>query len=122
MTRHTPHRVRTIRAENGVALMATLMVMVLLSALLVGFTAMVASENRIVGMDAAGASSFYAVHAGLEKLTHDLGILFSVDFSPSGSQVRALADESRTVEKRILAASFSPFLPKYPDLSAQEHF
>ena len=43
--------------EAGMALLSTLMVLVLLSSLLVGFTAMVASETRLGGLDAKSAHS-----------------------------------------------------------------
>ena len=97
MHTHTPPRIR-MHAEDGVALMATLMVMLLLSSLLVGFTAMVASEARISGLDVGGADSFYAAHAGLEKLTSELGELFTTDFSPSGDLVRALGDNEPSLD------------------------
>ena len=97
MIRHTPHRSR-MHAEDGFALMATLMVMLLLSSLIVGFSAMVASEARIGGLDVGGADSFYAAHAGLEKLTSELGELFTTDFSPSGDTVRALGDNQPSLE------------------------
>ena len=97
MTRHTPPRVRTPRAENGVALIATLMVMVLLSALLVGFSAMIAADIRGAGLDTHGADAFYAAHAGLEKLTSELGEVFTTDFSPDGDAVRSLGDDPPTL-------------------------
>ena len=90
---------RNLRAEHGVALMSTLMVMLLLSSMLVGFTAMVASEARLGGLDIGGADSFYATHAGLEKLTSDLGALFSADFSPTGDEVRALGDDPPVLDQ-----------------------
>ncbi|HJN44655.1 MAG: hypothetical protein CL477_04710 [Acidobacteria bacterium] len=91
---HTALRSRAVRAEDGVALIATLMVMLLLSSLLVGFTAMISSESLIGGMDVGGTDSFYAAHAGLEKLTSELGEIFTTDFSPSGDVVRALGDNA----------------------------
>ena len=90
---------RHLGAEHGVALMSTLMVMLLLSSMLVGFTAMVASEARLGGLDIGGADSFYAAHAGLEKLTSDLGSLFSSDFSPTGDEVRALGDDPPVLDQ-----------------------
>ncbi len=96
MTTHSRPRDTTsaYRDEAGFALMTTLMVLVLLSSLLVGFTAMVASETRLGGVDVMSADSFYAAHAGTEKLTSDLGTLFAADFSPSGDAVRAVADNA----------------------------
>ena len=90
---------RNLGAEHGVALMSTLMVMLLLSSMLVGFTAMVASEARLGGLDVGAADSFYATHAGLEKLTSDLGALFATDFSPTGDQVRVLGDDPPSLDQ-----------------------
>ena len=96
MRTHTRHRLLNHAAggESGIALMTTLMVLLLLSSLLVGFTAMIASETRLGGIDARSADSFYAAHAGIEKLTSDLGQLFSTDFSPTWDAVRALGDDA----------------------------
>ena len=83
--------------EAGMALMVTLMVMLLISAMLVGFTTMVAYNARIGGLTGDTIDAFYSAHAGMEKLTSDLGGLFVTDFSPSGDQVRALADNTPTL-------------------------
>ena len=66
----------------------TLLVMMLISALLVGFTAVVMSDLRFRQIDRDHAEAFYAAQAGLETLTTSLGDLFSTDYSPSGSQLR----------------------------------
>ena len=59
--------------------------------------AMVTTETRLGGLGTGAADSFYAAHAGVEKLTSDLGQLFSTDFSPTGDAVRALADDAPTL-------------------------
>ena len=82
MTRHS---------DSGIALMTTMMVMLLLSSLLVGFTTLVMQDGRLGAMDLGRSEAFYVTHAGLEQLTTDLGELFAADFSPSGDTVRALA-------------------------------
>ena len=79
------------RSDSGIALMTTMMVMLLLSALLVGFTAIVTQDSRLSTFDLGRTDAFYMAHAGLENLTTDLGELFGADFSPSGDAVRALA-------------------------------
>ncbi len=79
-------------SENGIALIATLMVMLLTSALVVGFTAMLLSDANQVSLDRGRNDAFYAAHSGMEQLTADLADLFFFDFSPTGNQVRALTD------------------------------
>ncbi|HET9833816.1 MAG TPA: hypothetical protein VFP91_18970, partial [Vicinamibacterales bacterium] len=83
----------TIRthSERGIALLTTLLLIILISGLLVGFTAVVTSDQRFRGIDRTRTAAFYAAHAGLEKLTADLGNLFSGTFAPTGAQVNALA-------------------------------
>lgn len=67
------------------------MLMVLLaSCILAGFVATVMSDQRMRGVDRDRTQAFYAAHAGLEKLTTDLGNLFTVTFRPTGAQVNAL--------------------------------
>ena len=78
------------RSETGIALLTTMMVMLLLSSLLVGFGVMVASDNQLAAGDLGRTEAFYAGQAGLEKLTSDLGALFVTTPTPTGDQVRAL--------------------------------
>lgn len=82
----------THSSERGIALITTLLVMMLLSALLVGFTAVVVSDQRFRGIDQDRTQAFYAAHAGLEKLTADLGDLFATNVAPTGAQINAVAD------------------------------
>ena len=79
------------RSDSGIALMTTMMVMLLLSSLLVGFSTLVIQDGRLGAMDLGRSEAFYTTHAGLEQLTTDLGELFNADFSPSGDTVRALS-------------------------------
>jgi len=78
--------------ERGIALLTTLLITMLISALLVGFTAVVMSDQRFRGTDRTRAAAFYAAHSGLEKLTTDLGNLFNTNYAPKGAQINALAN------------------------------
>jgi len=77
-------------SERGIAMVATLLVMLLVSALMVGFTAVVMSDQRFRGLDRDHTAAFYAAHAGLEKLTTDLGNLFFVTVAPTAAQLNGL--------------------------------
>jgi hypothetical protein len=79
-----------IRRQDGMALLVTLMVMMLVSALMVGFVTAVIADQRASGLDRDQTQAYAAAHAGLEQLTSDLSQLFTRDFSPSGSQISAL--------------------------------
>jgi len=80
--------------EQGVALVTSLMLMFLVSSLLVGFTLVVMSDTKLRGIDQSRNQAFYAAHAGLEKLTADLGNLFEVNFAPTKAQLDALQTTS----------------------------
>lgn len=72
--------------ERGIALVATLLVMLLMSALMVGFTTVVMSDQKFRGIDRDRTQALYAAHAGLEKMTVDLYNLFSTSVAPSTTQ------------------------------------
>ena len=78
------------RDESGVALISALLVLLLMSALLVGFVALVTSDQRAGFATRDQTLAYSAAHAGLEQLTSDLGGLFAANFAPSGAQVLAL--------------------------------
>lgn len=76
--------------ERGAALIVTLLIMMLISALMVGFVAAVVADQRAAGLDRDQTQAYAAAHAGMEKLTSDLNGLFTSDFSPNGTQLNNL--------------------------------
>jgi hypothetical protein len=86
--------------EQGIALVATILILALMGALLVGFVAL-ATSDQFAGRAGRDQSRAYAAaHAGLEKLTSDLGQLFATNYGPSCADVNAL-----------VAAGQAPVLP-----------
>jgi hypothetical protein len=79
-----------VRRQDGIALITTMMVMMLVSVLMIGFVAAIVTDNRASGLDRDQTQAYAAAHAGLEKLTSDLAALFTQDFSPSASQIYTL--------------------------------
>ncbi len=77
-------------SERGIALIATLLIMLLMSALMVGFTTVVMSDQKFRGIDRDRSQAFYGAHSGLEKMTVDLFNLFSVSIAPTVAQLTAL--------------------------------
>jgi hypothetical protein len=75
--------------ERGIAMITTLLVMMLLSALLVGFTAVVMSDSRYRIIDRNRAQAFYAASGGIEKASADLGNLFFAHVAPTRAEVNA---------------------------------
>lgn len=76
--------------ERGIAMITTLLVLMLMSALLVGFTTVVMSDQRYRFIDRDRGQAFYAASAGVEKLTADIGNLFLEYVAPTAAQVQNL--------------------------------
>ena len=85
-------------AERGMALITVIMVMMLISALMVGFMSAIMADNKSSGLDHDQTQAYAAAHAGLEKLTADLSGLFAGDVSPGRVQINALLANKPTVD------------------------
>jgi hypothetical protein len=83
--------------ESGIALIATLLILVLLSALCLGYTLTVTSDQGLIGVDRDQNRAFYGSLAGLEQLTADLGTLFNSNYAPSVSQISALTIQAPSI-------------------------
>jgi Tfp pilus assembly protein PilX len=78
------------RRESGIALLTTILLMLLMSSLLVGFVLLISSGQKLSGYNNDYSKAFYAAEAGMEKLTADIGTLFDTNYSPTGPQINAL--------------------------------
>lgn len=76
--------------ESGIALIVVLLMLMLVGALMIGFTVVVIGDLRLRSVDKDRMESFYAAHGGLEKLTSDLGTLFLTSYAPTGAEVLAI--------------------------------
>lgn len=83
---------KLMRADSGIALLTTLLLMVLMSSLLVGFLMLITSGQKLSGVNDDYSRAFYGAEAGMEKLTADLGNLFDTNYSPSATQVNAITN------------------------------
>ena len=81
------------RRENGFALIAVLLFLVLLSAMAVTLAYTVRTEKRIGGSDQEGNIAYYDAEAGMEKMTADLGTLFTKTKSPTAQTIRDLGND-----------------------------
>jgi hypothetical protein len=91
------HNRRWSAREDGVAMITTMMVLVLVSALMVGFVTAIVADQRASGLDRDQTQAYAAAHAGLEQLTADLSGLFAADFSPSAGEIGTLTATPPTV-------------------------
>ena len=81
---------KRFRQDAGIALLTTLLLLFMMSSLLVGFSILLASSQRLAGTSDDQVRAFYASEAGMEQLTAGLGNLFSQTYSPSMTQINAL--------------------------------
>jgi PilX N-terminal len=71
--------------QNGVALITALLILFLVSAIIVGMSWMVMTDQRLGGNNKSREDAFYAAEAGMEKLTTDMGN----DFATQGALTTA---------------------------------
>jgi hypothetical protein len=82
---------RSRRSDHGIALVSVILVMALMTALLTGFYALVVADQLAGGFTRDQTQAYAVAHAGLEKLTADLGQLFTGgNFNPSAEDLAAL--------------------------------
>jgi hypothetical protein len=65
------------KRENGVALITALLILFLVSAIVVGMSWMVVTDQKLSGNNQERELAFYAAEAGMEKMTADMGNIFA---------------------------------------------
>jgi hypothetical protein len=81
---------KILHRQSGIALLTTILLMVLMSSMLVGFVLLINSGQKLSGMNNDYGKAFYSAEAGMEKLTADLGTLFDANYAPPSAQVNFL--------------------------------
>jgi len=76
--------------EKGMALITALLVMLLISSIIIGFSYLVMTDQSMGGFTNQRQKAFYGAEAGMEKLTADLNNLFGQNYAPSAAEVNAL--------------------------------
>jgi hypothetical protein len=79
------------------ALITVFMVLMVASALMVGFFATIIADQRANGIDRDQTQAYAAAHAALEKLTSDMATLFTVDYSPNKAQINLIKAKPPTI-------------------------
>ena len=93
--------------ERGIALITTLLVLMLMSALLVGFTTMVMSDQRYRFIDHDRGGAFYAASGAVEKITADLGNTFLANIAPNAAQAITIAAVASQPDMTASGISFT---------------
>ncbi|HUL75589.1 MAG TPA: hypothetical protein VLT86_20920 [Vicinamibacterales bacterium] len=94
--------------DAGAALTGAMLVTLLMAAITAGFTALVITDSRVRYLDGTRTQAFYTAHAGLEKLTADLGNLFDTNFAPTGAQINALTQQAPNLGAQWLQPDGTP--------------
>ena len=84
-------RSKRVRHDAGIALITTILLLLLMSSLLVGFTVLLYTDIQLSGASNDQVRAFYGAEAGMEKMTANLGNLFSQNYSPSFGQINAIS-------------------------------
>lgn len=77
------------KRENGVALITTLLILILVSAMIVGMSWLVMTDTRMSGNNQDRETAFYGAEAGMEKLTADMGTKFATQGFVTAADINA---------------------------------
>jgi hypothetical protein len=83
--------------EKGAAFVTALLVLMLASGLMAGMYAALMANTRTHATDRDQSVAYAAAHAGLEKLTANLGALFAVNFAPTAAQIAVVDSTPPTI-------------------------
>lgn len=82
---------RTKLRSKGFTLIATLLLLLLLSGIAIGMLMMVSTEGKVGTQDVQNNTTFHAAEGAIEKMTSDLAGTFQNIESPSVSQIEGLS-------------------------------
>jgi Tfp pilus assembly protein PilX len=85
---------RTKLVSRGFTLIATLMLLLIMSGIAIGLLMMVNTEGKVGGQDVQNNLAFHAAEGGIEHMTSDLANMFQNIESPSVSQIEGLSSDA----------------------------
>src|ERR1700748_1094737 len=88
--------VKAANREKGIALITSLLILFLVSAMVIGMTWMVMSDQRLGGNNKDRETAFYGAEAGMEKLTADMGAAFTSNGKLSAADIAAVVSNPPT--------------------------
>ncbi|MGA8491267.1 MAG: hypothetical protein WB711_12645 [Terriglobales bacterium] len=80
-----------IRKTRGFTLIATLMLLLIMSGIAIGLLMLVNTEGKVGGQDSQNNLAFHAAEGGIEHMTSDLASMFQNIESPTASEIEALS-------------------------------
>src|SRR5271166_3549380 len=89
------YRITSTRLQaKGFTLIASLLMLLLLSGIAIGLMMMVNTEGKVGGTDLQNNLAFHAAEGGMEKMYSDLAAVFQSTQSPSPSQICGVGSTS----------------------------
>src|SRR2546427_11472672 len=76
---------------RGFTLIATLMLLLIMSGVAIGLLMMVDTEGKVGGQDTKNALAFHAAEGGIEHMPSDLSNMFQNIMSPTAADIQALS-------------------------------
>ena len=80
--------------SRGFTLIASLMLMLIMSGVAIGLLMMVNTEGKVGGQDVQNNLAFHAAEGGIEHMTSDLANMFQNIQSPTAAQIAALSADA----------------------------
>jgi hypothetical protein len=80
--------------SRGFTLIASLMLMLIMSGVAIGLLMMVNTEGKVGGQDVQNNLAFHAAEGGIEHMTSDLANMFQNIESPTAAQIAALSADA----------------------------
>jgi PilX N-terminal len=101
---------------RGMALVTALLVLLLVSAIIVGLSWMVMTNQRLSGNNANRQSAFYAAEAGMEKMTADIGTQYGSTNALSKADINTVMGQPPVIPGVNFMATSKSYLISYtPD-------
>ncbi|ABF41004.1 hypothetical protein Acid345_2003 [Candidatus Koribacter versatilis Ellin345] len=92
------HPIKTKRAEQGFALILTLLLLLLVTGLAVSVMYLAMSQRQVAGSDSETTLAYYGGEAGMEKMMADLADLYQSKQTPSLSDLSALTSKQPNIQ------------------------
>jgi Tfp pilus assembly protein PilX len=103
--------------KPGFALVASLLLLLLLSGLALGLMMMVNTEQRVGGFDLNNNYAYHSAEGAIEKMTSDLANLFKTTQAPTSGQICSLSNNPPTGDPTITYTTYN-ILPMATAFSA----
>ena len=94
------------RREQGMAMVTALLVLLLISAMIVGMSWLVLTDKKLGGNNADRQTAFYGAEAGMEALTTQLQSSFANNYALSASDITTIVNNTQTVTNNIPGVSY----------------